>query len=115
MGPGSSPNGSLFSFASPDSCDDVAAMMRKKFHLLNRIRWVKRNGWLEESRPRIAPIVLVSGEEILFAEQFASDKHAMGEAGYDEASRLLHQRGHAPIGLVIQKKSGSRWFAAMAD
>ena len=98
------PNGSLFSFASPDSCDDVAAMMRKKFHLLNRIRWVKRNGWHRKADRESLRSFLSPWEEILFAEQFASDKHAMGEAGYDEASRLLHQRVYAPIGLVIQKK-----------
>ena len=98
------PNGSLFSFASPDSCDAVANMMRTKFHVLNRIRWVKENGWHRKAERESLRSFLSPWEEILFAEPFASDKQAMGEAGYDEAQRLLHQRVYAPIGAVIQRK-----------
>jgi adenine-specific DNA-methyltransferase len=97
-------NGSLYCFASPEMGDRVAEVIRARFHVLNRIRWVKTQGWHQKAEREILRSFLTPWEEILFAEQVTADAAAMAEAGYDEAARKLHQKVYAPIGAVVQKK-----------
>jgi site-specific DNA-methyltransferase (adenine-specific) len=98
------PSGSLYCFASPDMGDSVADVIGARFHILNRVRWVKEQGWHQKTERAALRSFLSPWEEIIFAEQAGADTEAMAEAGYDEAARRLHQRVYAPIGAVVRDK-----------
>jgi site-specific DNA-methyltransferase (adenine-specific) len=91
------PNGSLYCFASPRMAWGVEGEIRKRFNVLNCIRWEKP---LDNSdRRHVAQVVdrqmarsyYPSGEKIIFAEHFGADNIAKGEAGY--AAKCDEMRG----------------------
>ena len=76
------PNGSLYVFASPQMGGRVEVMIRERLMVLNRIRWLKRHGWHQKTRPADLRSYLSPWEEIVFAEHYGADNIAKGEAGY---------------------------------
>jgi len=76
------PNGSLYVFASPEMSDRVSVKVREWFEVLNRIRWVKEEGWHRKAVPENLRGYLSPYETIIFAEHYGSDGYAKGEAGY---------------------------------
>lgn len=76
------PNGSLYVFASPKMAARVEVAIGETFEVLNRIRWLKANGWHRKAEQEALRSYLSPWEEIIFAEQFGADSHAKGEAGY---------------------------------
>jgi adenine-specific DNA-methyltransferase len=78
-------NGSLYCFASPRMSARVEVMLRDRFHVLNRVRWVKQHGWHQKADPEAQRRYLTPWEEIVFAEQFGQDTEAGGEFTAAEA------------------------------
>jgi adenine-specific DNA-methyltransferase len=76
------PNGSVYCFASPDMAARVEVMLRERFNVLNRIRWVKDAGWHKKARKEDLRSYLSPWEEIIFAEHYGADSMALGESGY---------------------------------
>jgi adenine-specific DNA-methyltransferase len=87
-------NGSLYLFAGHDLASKVEAEVCSRFRVLNRIRWVKENGWHKKAAQEELRSFLSPWEEIIFAEQYA-DRYA-------EAEKALHKEVFAPIGRYIQ-------------
>lgn len=79
------PNGSLYVFASPRMAARVEVLVGGRFNVLNRIRWLKENGWHKKARPDDLRSFLSPWEEIIFAEHYGADNIAKGEAGYGAA------------------------------
>jgi site-specific DNA-methyltransferase (adenine-specific) len=96
------PNGSLYVFASPEMAARVEVTLRRRFNVLNRIRWVKEEGWHNKAEIAAQRSYLSPWEEIVFAEQYGSDRGADDTAGYGEASRLLHKDVYGPLGAYIR-------------
>lgn len=67
------PNGSLYVFASPQMAARVEVLMRERFNVLNRIRWLKGAGWHQKAEKEALRSFLSPHEEIIFAEQFGAD------------------------------------------
>ena len=61
------PNGSLYCFASPEMGARVEVVLRDRFNVLNRIRWMKRNGWHRKAERESLRRYLTPWEEIVFA------------------------------------------------
>jgi adenine-specific DNA-methyltransferase len=97
-------NGSVYCFASSDMGDRVAGVIGSRFNVLNRVRWIKEQGWHQKAERATLRSFLTPWEEIIFAEHACADADASKQAGYDEAARLLHQRVYAPIGAVVAGK-----------
>ena len=76
------PNGSLYVFASPKMAARVEVTIAEQFEVLNRIRWVKANGWHRKAQPEALRSYLSPWEEVIFAEHYGADNIAKGEAGY---------------------------------
>jgi len=76
------PNGSLYCFASPQMTWGVEGEIRKRFNVMNRIRWVKEAGWHNKAEKETLRAFLSPYEEIIFAEHYGADNIAKGEAGY---------------------------------
>ena len=78
------PNGSLYVFASPRMAWGVEGEVRKRFMVLNNIRWqkppfsTKAEMFVKEDLRAFFP----ASETIIFAEQVGADNMAKGEAGY---------------------------------
>jgi adenine-specific DNA-methyltransferase len=89
------PNGSLYCFASPQMAAWVEVTLSETFNTLNHIIWVKHDGSGAGTggHSKVCKEDLMSyfpqTERILFAEQYASDAHALGASGYQEAERGL--------------------------
>ena len=62
------PNGSLYVFASPQMAAHVEVMLGEMFHVLNRIQWLKKDGWHKKADPVALCSFLSAREEIIFAE-----------------------------------------------
>ena len=77
------PNGSLYLFASPKMAARVEVTIAQRFNVLNRIRWVKTEGWHNKNRKEDLRLFLSPWEEIIFAEHYGADGYAKGEAGYE--------------------------------
>jgi adenine-specific DNA-methyltransferase len=126
------PNGSLYCFASPRMAGRVEVTVRKRFVVLNRIRWIKSAGWHNKTRPEDLRSFLSPWEEVIFAEHYGADNIAKGEAGYaakcDELRGFVfeplrayldgeRQRAGVTVRQVaeaFQQKSGSRTVTGMA-
>ena len=85
------PNGSLYVFASPKMAARVEVQLSEKFNILNRIRWVKDEGWHKKAEKEAQRSFLSPWEEIIFAEHYGADNIAKGEAGY--VAQCDHLRG----------------------
>lgn len=126
------PNGSLYVFASPRMAARVECCVGERFDVLNRIRWIKREGWHQKAEKEALRSYLSPWEEIIFAEQFGADSSARGEAGYaakcDELrgfvfepirAYLAGERDRAgfttrKVAEAFQRKTGSRTVTGMA-
>jgi adenine-specific DNA-methyltransferase len=128
------PNGSLYVFASPRMAWGVEGEVRKRFAVLNNIRWqkppfsTKAEMCVKEDLRTFFP----ASETIIFAEQVGADNMAKGEAGYvakcDELrgfvfeplrSYLAGERDRAGwttrrVAEAFQVKTGSRTVTGMA-
>jgi len=98
------PNGSLYCFASPQMGARVEVVLRLRFNVLNRIRWIKRNGWHRKAEREALRSYLSPWEEIIFAESWWSDGSADKESGYGDATRELHKRVYSPVGDYIKSE-----------
>ena len=78
------PNGSLYVFASPKMSWGVEGEVRKKFCVLNNIRWVKPHGRSNAASKESLRSFFPEQESIIFAEHFGADNIAKGEAGYEK-------------------------------
>ncbi len=76
------PNGSLYVFASPKMAARVEVEIGRWFNVLNRIRWIKEEGWHKKAEKEALRGYLSPWEEIIFAEHYGADNIAKGEAGY---------------------------------
>jgi adenine-specific DNA-methyltransferase len=88
------PNGSLYLFASPELSARVECKVNETFHVLNNIRWVKKDGWHQKTEREALRSYLSPWESIIFAEQYGDQ--------YAEAEKALHKDVYAPIGRYIQ-------------
>jgi adenine-specific DNA-methyltransferase len=88
------PNGSLYLFASPELSARVECKINETFHVLNNIRWVKKDGWHQKTEREALRSYLSPWESIIFAEQYGDQ--------YAEAEKALHKDVYAPIGRYIQ-------------
>ncbi len=88
------PNGSYYGFASPYLASDVEIMTRDYFHVLTRITWRKPpfSTKAEMFDKDIMRAYFPASEAIIFAEQYGSDEHASGEAGFIAAEEALKRR-----------------------
>lgn len=96
------PNGSLYCFASPEMSARVECVMRERFQVLNRIRWIKEAGWHQKTKKEELRAFLTPWEEIIFAEPYWSDETMNEESGYNRQCDALHKKVYAPIGRYIQ-------------
>ncbi len=78
-------SGSLYCFASPRLAARVEVTIGERFHILNRIRWVKEAGWHQKADREALRRFLSPWEEIIFAEQFGQDTEARGDFAKAEA------------------------------
>lgn len=78
------PNGSLYVFASPQMAWYVEGVIRERFNVLNRINWVKSEGWHQKAAEDALRCLFPQVEPIVFAEQFNSDNMALGESRYEQ-------------------------------
>lgn len=85
------PSGSLYCFASPDMGDSVADVIRARFHILNRIRWIKEQGWHQKNERAALRSFLSPWEEIVFAEQCGGDSVGQAEEVYETKCNELRQ------------------------
>lgn len=76
------PNGSLYVFASPKMAARVEVKLGEWFNVLNRIRWIKEEGWHKKAVKDELRSYLSPWEEIIFAEHYGADNAAKGESGY---------------------------------
>ncbi len=76
------PNGSLYVFASPKMAWGVEGEVRKRFTVLNNIRWQKPGGRSNAACKAELRAFFPESETIIFAEQVGADNMAKGEAGY---------------------------------
>lgn len=67
------PNGSLYCFASPEMAARVEVLLRERLNVLNRIRWVKREGWHRKADLAAMRSYLSPWEEVIFAERQQAD------------------------------------------
>lgn len=86
------PNGSLFVCASPQMVDGVKAILREHFHVLNTIRWYKRDGTFSRADVTQFRTYCETWEALVFCEQEGVDQTADDLAGFSEAERLLKKR-----------------------
>lgn len=96
------PNGSLYLFASPQMAARVEVLMSERFNVLNRIRWIKREGWHNKNRKEDLRAYLSPWEEIIFAEHYGADNIAKGEAGYEAKCDQLRGFVFEPIRLYLR-------------
>ena len=76
------PNGSIYLFASPKMAAKVELVIGRTFNVLNRIRWVKADGWHKKADKGELRGFLSPWEEIIFAEHKNADNVAKGESGW---------------------------------
>lgn len=88
------PNGSLYCFASPLMATPVECVIRHHFHFLNRITWVKADGWHKKAEKEDMRSYLSAWEAILFAEHYGDQ--------YAEQAHALHKVVYAPLGRYLQ-------------
>ncbi len=63
------PNGSLYVFASPEMAARVEVLViAERFEVLNRIRWMKEDGWHKKAKKEELRAYLSPWEEVIFAE-----------------------------------------------
>ena len=96
------PNGSLYCFASPKMAARVEVMLGERFNVLNRIRWVKSQGWHKKARQEDLRSYLSPWEEIVFAELPGSDSMALGESGYAAQCERLHGFVFEPLRAYLE-------------
>jgi adenine-specific DNA-methyltransferase len=89
------PNGSLYCFAAPDMAAHVEVMLEDYFTVLNRITWLKENGWHQKAEKETLRSYLSPWEAILFCEQ--------GSNLYAERIQTLHQQIYKPVGNYIKQ------------
>ncbi len=102
------PNGSLYCFASPHHATGVEVEIAKRFHILNRIVWIKEEGTYKRNAPEGLRRFFPQTEHVIFAEQVGQDTGAMTEAGYNLACDRLRGQVFDPIREYI----ASEWERA---
>lgn len=90
------PNGSLYVFTSPKMAARVEVCISEQFNVLNRIRWVKEQGWHKRASKETLRSYLSNWEEIIFAEH----AHDL----YESMSDALHKEVYKPVGEIIKEK-----------
>jgi adenine-specific DNA-methyltransferase len=94
------PNGSLYVFASPRMAARVEVEIGRWFNVLNRITWLKGEGWHQKAAPSNLRGFFPATEAIVFAEQFAADGR------YASQEYEINGRVFAPL---------KQWFRDRAD
>jgi adenine-specific DNA-methyltransferase len=89
-------NGSLYCFAAPQMAAWVEVTLSETFNVLNRIQWLKAEGWHKKTEVNELRSYCSPREEIIFAEQYGTQ--------YDDASRALHMQTFAPLGRYIAEE-----------
>jgi adenine-specific DNA-methyltransferase len=90
------PNGSVYCFAAPQMAAHVEVMLGEVFNVLNRIQWLKHDGWHKKTVPADLRSYCSPREEILFAEQYGCH--------YEDAAQALHTDVFAPLGRYIAEE-----------
>lgn len=91
------PNGSLYLCASPAMVYAVEDEIRKRFNVLNSVRWYKDAGWHKKARAEDLRSYLEPWEAVIFAEQWGADGDAMNQSGYLTESDRLRGSVFEPI------------------
>lgn len=99
------PNGSLYLFASPKMAARVEVLIGERFDVLNRIRWIKENGWHKKNRKEELRSYLSPWEEIIFAQHYGADTHAKGESGYGQKCDELRGFVFEPLRAYIRSEA----------
>ena len=102
-------NGSFFMFASPQMSWFIEGEVRKRFNVLNTIRWQKEAGWHNKTDEGALRSFLQPWEAIIFAEQWGVDQSARTD--YSEMEQLLHKEVYSPIGNFIKEQREIAGFA----
>ena len=126
------PNGSLYTFASPQMGARVEVLLRERFNVLNNITWRKEQGRHKAACKEDLRSFFPASERIIFAEHKGADNMAKGEAGYAAKCNelrgfvfeplrayLASERDRAgfttrKVAEAFQRKSGSRTVTGMA-
>ena len=82
------PNGSIYTFASPQMAGRIEHVLTQRFNVLNHLVWRKSAGlgapatWGAQTRKEDLRAFFPASERILFAEHYNSDNTAINQAGY---------------------------------
>ncbi len=96
------PNGSLYCFASPKMAARVEVEIGRRFNVLNRIRWIKEEGWHKKNNKEALRSYLSPWEEIIFAEHYGTDGMAKGESGWGAKCDELRGFVFEPLRLYLE-------------
>lgn len=70
------PNGSLYLFCWPEMAAHVELLIAERMNVLNRITWVKANGWHKRASKDAQRAYFPQTETLFFAEQYGADGYA---------------------------------------
>lgn len=102
------PNGSLYCFADPGMAAHVEVMLEEVFTVLNRITWLKDDGWHQKACKEELRAYLSPREEILFCEQQDSAHFLFGQC--IERARKAHNLSRQEVSQqVCGSASGACW------
>jgi adenine-specific DNA-methyltransferase len=104
------PNGSYYGFAATELSAEVEVLTKRHLNVLNRIVWRKPpySTKAEMFDKDIMRAYFPASEAIIFAEQYGSDEHASGEAGYVAAEQALKRQIFGePIRLAMLETNTS--------
>ena len=105
-------SGSLYVFAGHDLATQIEREIARRFHVLNRIRWTKEDGWHKKTAKSSLRAYLSPWEEIIFAEHRNAQgflRRARVEAGLssNEAGALFPSRTGGATGAVRNWELGT--------
>lgn len=105
------PNGSLYTFASPQMGARVECLLRERFNVLNNITWRKEEGRHKAACKEELRSFFPASERIIFAEHKGADVpiRAYLAAERDRAGFTTRR-----VAEAFQAKSGSRTVTGMA-
>ena len=98
------PNGSLYVFASPRMAARVEVEVGKRFEVLNRIRWIKEDGWHNKAQPEALRSFLSPWEK--------SSSRALRRGQHRQGEAKLYQLRKATSCAVRVQCCGRIWRAS---
>lgn len=110
------PNGSLYLFASPQMAARIEVLIAERMQVLNHIVWAKPSGRHLGTCKAQQRHFFPQTERILFAEHYAADKVAKGEAGYAAKCDELRTFVFEPLRQYLDsERERAGWTRAQID